>query len=564
MAPETGPAVLAPLPAAARAPADTNPTVTGGNHARMVRRLTRRKALRSGLLWGAVFGLYVVAQAQGYASTYKTAAQRQDLSKSFSASGGLNALVGPAHQLNTVAGYTEWKSVGILSVLGAVWALLLSTKLLRGEEDAGRWELLLAGQTTRRGAAAQAVAGLFASVIALFALTALAAVAIGRTATVHFSTPSAVFFAVTVSSGAAVFMAAGALTSQLAASRRQAAAYGGGALGLFFALRMMADSTAGLTWLHWMTPFGWIEQLQPLTHPRPLLLVPIVGLTAVMAALAISLAGARDLGSSTLPDRSSGKAHSALLSGYLGLTTRLIRPTILGWWGGVCAFAFLLGDSAKQAAQSLEGSPSIEAALRRLDGGGAEVKAYLGLSFLIVSLLVVMIAAGQVTAARREEASGRVEHLLVRPVSRVRWMLGRLGISGAAVVLAGAFGGVFSWLGVASQGVAINFPSLLAAGLNSACAGLCLLGLGALVWGCAPRLTSVAVYGVLAWAFLVELLAGIVTSSHWLLDSSILHQLSPAPAVGPDWTSNAVLIAIGLGGALVGALVFSRRDLAGE
>ena len=186
------------------------------------------------------------------------------------------------------------------------------------------------------------------------------------------------------------------------------------------------------------------------------------------------------------------------------------------------------------------------------------MKAYLGLSFLIVSLLVVMIAAGQVTAARGEEASGRVEHLLVRPVSRVRWMLGRLGISAAAVVLAGALGGIFSWLGVASQGVDINFPSLLASGLNSACAGLCLLGIGALVWGCAPRLTSVAVYGVLAWAFLVELLAGIAKSSRWLLDSSILHQLSPAPAVAPDWTSNAVMIVIGLGGTLVGALAFSR------
>ncbi len=36
-----------------------------------------------------------------------------------------------------------------LMVLGAVWGLLTATRLLRGEEDAGRWELLLAGQTTR-------------------------------------------------------------------------------------------------------------------------------------------------------------------------------------------------------------------------------------------------------------------------------------------------------------------------------------------------------------------------------------------------------------------------------
>ena len=99
-----------------------------------------------------VFGIYVASQALAYASTYRTQAERDALSKSFTSSGGLNALVGPAHQLNTVAGYTAWKSVGILSVLGAVWALLLVTKLMRGEEDAGRWELLLAGQTTRGAA----------------------------------------------------------------------------------------------------------------------------------------------------------------------------------------------------------------------------------------------------------------------------------------------------------------------------------------------------------------------------------------------------------------------------
>jgi ABC-2 type transport system permease protein len=123
------------------------------------------------------------------------------------------------------------------------------------------------------------------------------------------------------------------------------------------------------------------------------------------------------------------------------------------------------------------------------------------------------MAAGQITVARREEATGRVEHLLMRPLSRSRWMLGRLGVAAAVVVLAGALGGIFAWLGVASQGVTISFASLLA-GLNTVPAGLCLLDLGTLAWSIAPRLTSGAVYGILAWSFLVELLGGIVNSSH--------------------------------------------------
>ena len=344
------------------APAASNPTSAGGNPARIVRRLTTRKALRSGLPWGVVFGVYVAAQALGYASTYKTQAARDTLSKSIKSGGGLNALIGPAHQLNTIAGYTAWKSVGILSVLGAVWALLLTTKLMRGEEDAGRWELLLAGQTTRRSAAAQAMSGLGAGLVALFSVTAVATVLMGHTGKVHFSTSSAIFFALTVTSGAAMFMAVGALTSQLAANRRQAAAYAGGALGFFFALRMVADSSGGFSWLHWATPLGWIEQLQPFTNPHPVVLILIFGLTIAMVALAISLAGARDLGTSTLPDRSIAEAHTTLLFGNVGLTVRLIRPTILGWLGGVCAFGLLLGGSAKEALarseQDLDERPS--------------------------------------------------------------------------------------------------------------------------------------------------------------------------------------------------------------
>jgi ABC-2 type transport system permease protein len=556
--------LLTPPTPSGSVPAPSNPTPTGANPLRMVIRLTTRKALRSGLLWGLVFGIYVAAQALGYASTYKTQASRNVVSKSIKSGGGLNALIGPAHRLNTVAGYTAWKSVGILSVLGAVWALLLATKLMRGEEDAGRWELLLAGQTTRRSAAAQAMSGLGASLVALFSVAAVVIVLIGHTSNVHFSFSSAIFFALTVTSGAAMFMAAGALTSQLAPNRRQAAAFAGGALGFFFALRMVADSSRGLSWLHWVTPLGWIEQLQPFTNPHPVVLILIFGLTAAMVTLAISLAGARDLDSSTLPDHSSADAHTTLLSGNVGLTVRLIRPTILGWLGGVCAFGLLLGGSAKEAAQSLEGSPSVEAALRRLDGGGGEIKAYLGVSFLVISLLVVLVAAGQITAGRREEATGRVDHLLVRPLSRVRWMLSRLSVAAAAVILAGGLGGVFAWLGVASQGVTLSFTNLLGAGLNTVSAGVCLLGLGALAWSIAPRLASAAAYGVLAWSFLVELLGGLINSSHWLLDTSILHQLAPSPAVAPDWTSGVTMIGIGILASVVGAILFAHRDLAGE
>ena len=63
----------------------------------------------------------------------------------------------------------------------------MSTRLMRGEEEAGRYDLLLAGQTTRRCAAGQALVGLGAGVLGLFALTTLGAIVTGRSLSAGFS-----------------------------------------------------------------------------------------------------------------------------------------------------------------------------------------------------------------------------------------------------------------------------------------------------------------------------------------------------------------------------------------
>jgi len=539
------------------------PARAGRYPAAVVAFRTARKAVRSGVLWGYVFGLTVASSALTYASTYKTPAQRANLAVTFGSNAGLAAINGPARQIQTVAGYTVWKSFMFLIVIGGVWGLLTATRLLRGEEDAGRWELLLAGQTTRRGATAQGLAGLAAGLATLWALTAVITVAVGRSAKVGIAAGPALFFSVALVAAAAMFLAAGAFTSQLAATRRQAAGYAGAALGVAYALRMVADSDPGLAWLRWASPLGWVEELQPLTGPRPLALLPIAGLTALLAGLAVYLAGRRDLGASLLPDRASARP-SSLLRGPVGLAVRLARPAVLGWAAAIGALALLMGFIAKQAGTVLASSPGIERAMSRLGVRGGGAAEYLGLTFFMVSVLVALLVAGQVTAARSEEAEGRLEHLLVRPVPRWSWFAGRLALIAAVAVGSGLLAGFFAWVGAASQRSGVSLASLLAAGLNVVPPALCILGVGALAMGAWPRATTVATYSLLAWSFLIELGNGFFSSSHWLLDTSVFHQMAPAPAVSPDWVSAAGLTAIGVLAALLGGAVFGRRDLAGE
>src|SRR6202043_1286998 len=106
---------------------------------------------------------------------------------SFAGSAGLAALLGPARHLETVAGFTAWRAMGVLTIVGAGWGLLTATRLTRGGEDAGRWELLLAGPTTRARAAAQAVAAMLVGLGAAWAVAALIVVAVGSTSKVGFS-----------------------------------------------------------------------------------------------------------------------------------------------------------------------------------------------------------------------------------------------------------------------------------------------------------------------------------------------------------------------------------------
>ena len=550
----------APPPRVAPAPA----AAAGRSPATMVLRRTARKAARSGLLWGAVFGLYVGTGALTYASSYKTLAQRERLVQLFGSNVGLSGLVGPARGLQTVAGFTAWKYLLFVSLIGAVWGLLTGTRLLRGEEDAGRWELLLAGQTTRGGAAAQALAGLAAGGLCLWGVTALILVAVGRSATVGFTAGQALFFALALVASALMFLAVGALAGQLAATRRAAAAYAAAALGVSYALRLIADSGAGLDWLRWLSPLGWVEELRPLTGSRPLALLPMVVLVGALAAATVVLAARRDLGAATLPDRTSAPPHTRLLGGPLGLAARLARPTIAGWAVAIAALALLVGVVAESAEQAITSSPAIARAFARLGAPGAGATAYLGVTFLMVALLVALIGAGQLGALRAEEAQGRLDHLLVRPVSRTGWLAGRLAVAVAALLSSGLLAGLCAWLGAASQHAGVRFGSLIGAGVNVVPPALCLLGIGVLVFGLRPRAATPVVYGLLAWSLLVEVFSGTVSVSHWLLDTSVFHEMSAAPAVAPDWTSAALLTAVGAVAAALGGLAFARRDLAGE
>ena len=531
-----------------------------GSARRIVAIATTRRAVRTMALWGVAFAIGVVTIAASYAKAYPTAESRADLAASLSGNIGIAALYGRAHALDTVAGFTAWRTGG-LPWLGAIGALFVATKLLRGEEEAGRWELFLAGSTTRRSAAAQAAVGLGAGIVVLWALTALGALAVGSRSDIGFSTSASLFFAVSLVALPAVFAAVGVLTSQLCSTRRQANVVGGATLAVAFLLRVVADARVGVGWLRWLTPLGWVEELRPLTESRLLPLVPIILAIVILVGVALRLAAHRDVGAGALPNRVTTSSRLALLNGEFGLTVRLTLPVAAAWFGGLALFGVLFGVVAVSAAKAVTGSTAVAEAVARLGGVRTGAAAFLGIIFVTLSAVIAAAAASHVTATQAEETSGHLDHLLARPVPRSRWLAGRLVAGAALVVVAGVVGGLCAWAGSSAQGGDIGGAELVRAGLNITPPALFVLGIGGLAYAIRPRTAPGVAFGLVIWSFLVTLIAAVVDTNHWLLDTSLLAHVAPAPAADPNWVGVLWLTGLGLAAAVLSVAIVGRRDV---
>ena len=519
-----------------------------------------RQMLRGAVIWGVVFGLFWWLIVNDYTSNYPTLADRQRLVEETRANIGMQAMFGPIHHIDTLAGYAAWHGVGFLAIVGAIWGLLTGTRLVRGEEEAGRWERLIAGQTTRGRAAAAALGGFGLGLLLLWAITTVAAFTFARVADPPWTLAGSAFLSLATVAPAAMFLAVGALCSQLAGSRRQAAWVAAAGFFVVYLLRLIAYTDTSVLWLRWASPLAWVDELHPLTDNRARPLIPILALTAALAIATIVLASRRDLGAATLPTRDTATARTRLLGRPLGLAVRLARPAAVGWILSLALAGLVIGSLAKTSAEVFASASG--GALAELAGtNGGEV--YLGMTFLVIAMVITLAACGQVTATRDEEAEGRLDNLLNQPVARTAWLAGRVTVSAAVLLVAGAIVGVATWLGALLGGAGLGFTALVSAGLNVVPAGLLVLGIGTLAHGLAPRLTSGVVYGLVVWSFTAELVGAGLPAGRWLRSLSILHHISRAPAEDPRWGMSAVLVLIAVAATVIGLVAFTRRDLEG-
>jgi ABC-2 type transport system permease protein len=511
------------------------------------------------VVWAVAFGATIASSAITYTNSFPDRASRLQLLASTGHDRGLAMLLGPVSAIDTVGGYTAYKGFVFLTTIGAVWGLLIATRALRGEEDAGRWQLVLSGSVRPGRATGATLVALYAAVGVLFAGTTLITLLTARNPDVAFGTGETVLYGLSLTVVPAAFVAIGAVTSQLGRTRRVATGLGMLVFGVAFVLRMIADSGPSTRWLLWLTPFGWSERVRPFSANDGTPILVGVAVTVLLVGVALVLAARRDTGTGVIASRDVVALRPYGLRSVAGLVVRLDAPVLGAWCLGAIAAGLAFGTIAKVATGAV--SSSVSDTLGKFGVRGDLVLQYLGVAFLFFATIIALLPVSEIGAAADDEAAGRTAFVLTHPVRRAALFGVRLGFVAATIVVTALLTGVAAWLGARTQGIDPGLGRMAGAGLNTAPTALVVLGIGALVLALAPRYAVRAVYAVVIASLLVDVLTALSSGISWLAHLSVFHYMALAPASHTDPTTVLITLAVAIG-LCTGALVlFGRRDV---
>ena len=145
---------------------------------RAICRLTMRHVRRGTLIVAAVCAGMSAVVAVQYQTTFEGAIDQSGL-QALVENPAIRVLFGPPVALDDAGGFTVWRTGTPVLILASIWILLTATRITRGEEDAGRLDLLLTGRLRMVDVALRSMAVLAGSALVISAAVGVGLVAAG-------------------------------------------------------------------------------------------------------------------------------------------------------------------------------------------------------------------------------------------------------------------------------------------------------------------------------------------------------------------------------------------------
>jgi ABC-2 type transport system permease protein len=531
---------------------------------------TIRDSRRTTLIVAGVLFLLLISVTAAVANEFNTPQSRQELANLVANLPPiLQGLAGKPVHVETMGGYVQYKYGTFFPIVLSLWSILALSSTLATEARRGSLEFVAAAPITRRRIALEKLSGhilvITIASVAVFVSTAIAGAVNDKLPGDEIPVSAAFAYALQLGLMA---LAAGGLAFALSqflgrgpgVAIAAAVMFGGWILNGYQGAIPALAPFANLTW------FGWTSNHLPLAGVNDWpSLIPVALVTVLFLAVGVEAFARRDIGAtSAVPTPSLPRA----LVGLRGPASRAFGnglPIALAWGLGIGIFGLVLAASARAFVDLIQTSPEFARLLQTAfpNSDILTVGGFLQLLFFQFGLILAGLAAATLVGEwASDETSGRLEMLLATPFARPRWVFaGGLAILGQIVV----------FTVIAAIGVAIG-TAMIGGEVGGPIVGTFALG----AFAAAFAGIGVAIAGLWRASWAAPAVA-LLTIATWFLDTivpafklpDVVHELALTahyglPMLGQwDLAGLGASVALAVGGTIVGAWAFRRRDLRG-
>jgi ABC-2 type transport system permease protein len=530
-----------------------------------LRRFSFQQTLRGAIIIGFISGFMLVGQGLAYEKGYPDEVSRAKFAASLSSAPALGLLYGDAKNLTAgTNGYMVYRVVGFMSLITSIWGLAVAIRLLRGNEEDNRWEIIRMSSLSSRQATTHIMGGFLLSWLLAVLLSFLITMGTIASTDLQMSIGTALIVTLMIFLPGLLLAAVGILTSQLAVTRRRALMYGLVPLLIFFIIRGIANTSHDFHWLMYFTPFGWVELVNPILDMHTWWLVLPILFSVLFAGLGIWFAE-RDLGASVISQSDNAHSRYYLLGNSWQLGLRQNMWVWSAWAIAALTVSSLIASLTNVANDAATSSATISKSVDTLSGNTTDIRiAFLGAGLVFLVMILMVMTANIIGAIRNDEAKQYLDTILVQPTRRSIWLVHRLLLGLGAVLFIALASGIATYFIATGQHIELNFGKLFVTSICMVGTAIFLLGFGALLYGLLPRLATPLMYAFMGWSFIIILISSAVQLNSTLLHSSLFHYVSFNLANWPDISVFIWLSVLGIIMACVGVFAFTKRDIITE
>ena len=448
--------------------------------------------------WGLGIGLLIYVVLSSFPSLVETPEARASLVSL----GPSFAWIAEPIKIDTPGGYATFK-YGFTVLVMALWPLLASSRMLRGEEERGSMDVLLSMPRGRGRVALEKLAAIWTALLGMGLLIGLLTYAGGMRVNADFSLGDALLSGLNLALICGVFGSLALLISQFTQERGTAAGLTGGLILIFIVLDMVHRVIPNTDWISHFSPIYYYNLNKPLVPGygiNPGALLVLLALSIILSGASIWLFVRRDIGGIValpgwlrLPERAARPEQAlpanawSLRSVYTRGLGMMVVPAF--WWTlAIAGFAAWMVIVVKQTESSLatiyQSSPILKELITKVGGGDVATNAtILSALFTFLPLLLMAFAVTQVNRWAADEEDGRLEMVLSTPQPRLNVLLARFAALTTVLVIIGVLTLIATELSALAAGLKLDGGNVAVATLSMIPMGLLIAAIGFLFSG---------------------------------------------------------------------------------